>query len=850
MARDLNLSVTLSAINKATGPLRQILSGSQGAGRAMRETRAELRNLNDQQKRLQGFRDMSRQSHATRRALMDKREELRQISRQLESTSGPTRRLTQQQKNAQREVDKLSNEYRTQRNSVRELARELPAGTRGTKGFEEQNAALARQIEITNRRLERQQTALRRLGEADVSGRFRNMTGEARRFTRNLTIGATLAAGSIFGLANSTATLGDDVAKTADAIGIGTTELQELRYAAERAGVDTGTLDGSMQRFTRRVGLAAQGSGAAKKAYEELGLSAQDLARMSPDRALGVVADRLNEVEGHTNRAAFASQLFGNSGADLLNMLQDGGEGLSDYARQAHLAGGVLSEEAARGAEDFKDAMLDAQLGMNGMRHTIGAELMPAVADLMRELSAWMQENSDKVREFARAFGENLKAAVPVLKDIAQGAATVAGVLGDIIKRAADMVGGFDNLAIVLGGLFASKLILSVVMFGISLVKAGAALAMLAGTLPGLIGGIKALSLAFMATPLGWVIGAITAIAAGAIYLWRNWETIGPKFRALWEGIKERAGALWDWLKGLVAWSPMATFQTAWGAAGAWFGDLWGGIKAAFDGGIATISQVLIDWSPLGLLWRGISAGLSTLGVDVPRSFSEIGGFMVDGLLGGISAKWDSLKDTISDMAGSVTGWFKERLGINSPSTVFAGFGGNLMEGLVNGIDERWSVLRDKIGDTASAVRGWFADRLGINSPSRVFATLGDNTMQGYEQGLERSERGPLKEVSAFTRRLQQAGAGLALGAAASVAVAVAGSGGGGGVAIDHRPPMAAGGGGGLVIQGGINIEIHAAPGMDEQALARMVDARVQHALQAAERRMAARQRSALYDTD
>ncbi|EWH00565.1 hypothetical protein [Halomonas sp. BC04] len=847
MARDLNLSVTLSAINKATGPLRQILQGSQGAGRAMRDTRNELRNLNDQQKRLQGFRDMSRQSHATRRALMDKREELRQISRQLESTSGPTRRLTQQQKNAQREVDKLSHEYRTQRNSVRELARELPAGTRGTKGFEEQNAALARQIEITNRRLERQQTALRRLGEADVSGRFRNMTGEARRFTRNLTIGATLAAGSIFGLANSTATLGDDVAKTADAIGMGTTELQELRYAAERSGVATGTLDGSMQRFVRRIGLAAQGSGAAKKAYEELGLSAQDLARMTPDRALGIVADRLNEVEDHTTRAAWASQLLGNNGADLLNMLKDGSDGLTDYARQARLTGSVLSEEAARGAEDFKDAMLDAQLGMNGMRHTIGAELMPAVTDLMRELSGWLQENSDKVREFAREFGERLKAAVPIIIDLASGAARLAGTLADIVSRAAEMVGGFDNLAIVLGGLFASKLILSVVMFGISLVKAGAALAMLAGTLPGLIGGIKALGLAFMATPLGWVIGAITAIAAGAIYLWRNWETIGPKFRALWEGIKERAGALWDWLKGLVTWSPMAAFRTAWGTSTAWFGDLWDGIKAAFDGGIATISQVLIDWSPLGLLWRGISAGLSTLGIDVPRSFSEIGGFIIDGLLGGLSAKWDNLKDTISSMAGSVTGWFKDRLGINSPSTVFADFGGNLMEGLVNGIDERWNLIRDKIGDTASAVRGWFADRLGINSPSRVFATLGDNTMEGYEQGLQRSERGPLKEVSAFTRRLQQAGAGLALGAAASVAVAGPG---GGGVAIDHRPPMASASGGGLVIKGGINIEIHAAPGMDEQALARLVDARVQHALREAESRMAARQRSALYDTD
>ncbi|MCE8002546.1 hypothetical protein [Billgrantia ethanolica] len=822
MARDLNLSVTLSAINRATGPLRQIMQGSQGAGRAIRETRDQLRNLQDQQKQLTAFRDMSRQSHATRRALMDKREELRQISQQLQSTEGPTRRLTQQQANAQREVDKLTREYRGQRDQVRELARQLPPGIEGTRGLAQQNEALARQIEETNRRLERQQNALRRLGDADVSGRFRNMTGEARRFTRNLTIGVTLAAGSIFGLANSTATLGDDVAKTADAIGMGITELQELRYAAERSGVATGTLDGSMQRFVRRIGLAAQGSGAAKKAYEELGLSAQELARMSPDRALGIVADRLNEIEDHTTRAAFASQLLGNSGADMLNMLKDGSDGLTDYARQARLTGSVLSEEAARGAEDFKDALLDAQLGMSGMRHTIGAELMPAVTQLMRELSGWMQENSHRVRAFAREFGERLKAAVPVIIELASGAARLAGTLADIVTRAADMVGGFDNLAMVVGGLFASKLILSVVMFGISLVKAGAALASLAATLPGLVGGIKALGLAFAATPIGWVIAGITAIAAGAIYLWRNWETIGPKFTALWDTLRELPGRAWA------------------------------GIKAAFEDGIGGVTQLLVDWSPLGILWRGIRAGLAALGMELPGTLSELGGMIIDGLLGGLRAKAGEVRDAVTGIGGNIVGWFKERLGINSPSRVFAGFGGDLLDGLISGIDDKWSVLRDSIGNTAGAVVGWFKDRLGIRSPSRVFAQLGDDTLAGYRQGLERSEDGALREIKHFGDRVRRAGAGLALGTIATAAVAsgnVESGGHGGGIAFDTRPPMAAPSAGGLQVSIG-EINVHAAPGMDEQALARLVASEVQRALAEAERNARARQRSALFDTD
>ncbi len=117
---------------------------------------------------------------------------------------------------------------------------------------------------------------------------------------------------------------------------------------------------------------------------------------------------------------------------------------------------------------------------------------------------------------------------------------------------------------------------------------------------------------------------------------------------------------------------------------------------------IGGITRLLLDWSPLGVLWRGISTALELLGVEIPKGFTSLGTFIVDGLIGGIDAKWQALKDTIGNMASGVTGWFKERLGINSPTKVFEDFGGNLVEGLVNGIDEKWNALKDAIGGTAT----------------------------------------------------------------------------------------------------------------------------------------------------
>ena len=569
MANNLSLSVTLSAINKATGPLRQIMQGAQGVGGAVRETRDRLRGLQDQQKKLTAFRDMSRRSHAARRALMDQREELRRITQQLESTDGPTRRLTQQQERAQRAVDKLSGEYRQNRDRVRELARELPAGADGTRGFKQQQDALATQIAETNRRLERQKDALRRLGDANVTGRFSAMTGEIGRLGRRTLFAGGAAAAGLFGIANSTANLGDNVAKSADKMGISTAALQELRYAAERSGVSTQKLDSSTERFVKRLGEARQGGGAAASAYEQLGLNASQLAELTPDAALGVVADRLTQVENHTDKVALAAQLFGREGVAMVNMLKDGSAGLDQLRADARATGYVLSDEAARDAEVFKDAMLDAELGMAGMKNTIGAELMPAITELMRDLSGWMRENRDEVQAFARAFGERLKSAVPVILELGRGVATFAVKLGELTSQAAAAVGGFDNLAIIAGTIFAGKALLSVISFGVGLAQAGSAIATFLMTIPKVATAIRVLSLALAATPIGWIIAGIAAVAGAAYLIYKYWEPIKAFFSGVWQQVKD-----------------------------------------AFGEGIGGVSRLLINWSPLGLLYSGISSAL------------------------------------------------------------------------------------------------------------------------------------------------------------------------------------------------------------------------------------------------
>ncbi|ERS88845.1 hypothetical protein [Halomonas sp. PBN3] len=849
MAKDLNLSVTLKAINKATGPLKKILQGSRAVGRAMRETRDELRGFNDQQKRISAFRDMSRQSLETRNALREKRAELDRVSQELKNATGPTRRLTQQQERAQREVDKLNTEYREQRDRVRELSRGLPRAEDGTRGLAQQQERLARQAREATERLNRQRDAMRRLTDANVSGRFNNMAGEIGRLGRRTLFAAGAAAGGIFGIANSTATLGDDVAKTSAKIGISTQELQELRYAAERSGVSTQKLDSSTERFVKRLGEARQGGGAAAKAYEQLGLDANKLAELTPAQSLRVVADELAKVENHSDRVALAAQFFGREGVAMINMLKDGSAGLDQYARDARRVGFALGDDAAAGSEAFKDAMLDAGLSLQGMKNTIGAELMPAITDLMKEFSGWMRENREQVKAFARTFGERLKAAVPTILQLGRGVATFAATLGDLTTKAAAAVGGFDNLAFVVGGLFAGKAILSVVSFAVGVGKAIGALSSFASTLPIVTGAVKALGIAFAATPLGWVVAGITAIAMSAALVIKYWKPIKAFFAGLGQGIRDGLSPLLTSLAPALATikAVLSPLKPIWDGIASAMGTVWGWVTKLLAP-VESTSESLEAATNAGRLFGEALAGIINFIPNAIADFSALGVSLIDGLIGGIDAKWQALREKISGMASGITGWFKEKLGIASPSRVFAGFGANLLDGLINGIDEKWQLLKDKIGATAGAVTNWFKDKLGINSPSKVFAEFGVNTMQGYQAGIERGEDQPLREMGAFTRRLQQAG--LALGAAAAASGAPAGQGAPLGMpAFDARPPLTAPSGGSSSVTIG-DIHVHAAPGMDEQALAQRVAAEVQRALAAAERDAAARRRSAFHDID
>jgi|GEM_PF-2124564 len=193
----------------------------------------------------------------------------------------------------------------------------------------------------------------------------------------------------------------DQTAKTADKIGISTDALQEYRFAASLAGVDTKALDMGMQRFNRRVAEVAQGTGELKSTLDAYGIAVRDAegrSRSSED-VLNDLADTIMNAESQQEQLRIAFKAFDSEGAAIVNMLKRGSAGLDEYRQKARQAGIVIEENLLRGAEDAKDALtlLHRTVSANLTRAVI--TLAPQITDLANRfteglpgLFAWVQK--------------------------------------------------------------------------------------------------------------------------------------------------------------------------------------------------------------------------------------------------------------------------------------------------------------------------------------------------------------------------------------------------------------------------------------------------------------------------
>jgi TP901 family phage tail tape measure protein len=255
-------------------------------------------------------------------------------------------------------------------------------------------------------------------------------------------------------------------------------------------------------------------------------------------------------------------------------------------------------------------------------------------------------------------------------------------------------------------------------------------------------------------------VGAGNWIADKAKELWHGfttgvtnaWNETVAWFKALPGKIKDFFVDAKNWLvdKAKELWDNFTTgLKLEWEVTVQWFKDLPGKIKAFFTEApqwlyehgkniLTGLWKGFTDW--VSNIWNGITDFIkgfidgfkSGFGIQSPSTvFSEIGGYIIEGLWNGLKNMWNSFWGWASGLPQTVINLF------SGAANWLVSAGHDLLVGLWNGITSMTSWVWDKLTGWASSLWGGVKSALGIASPSTIAHESGMWLMKGLANGID-----------------------------------------------------------------------------------------------------------------
>lgn len=333
--------------------------------------------------------------------------------------------------------------------------------------------------------------------------------------------------------------------------------------------------------------------------------------------------EKLKKLNPETQMATM-KDLFGNDAETLqaLNiMLSKGIEGYRETA--AKLENQASLRERVDASLNTLGNKWEAATGSftNAMA-SIGETVAPA----LKKLADWLGELASRLDGFVKRHPQLTSA----LFKLAAGFAIVATAAG-VVSLA---------LASVLGPMAVVRM-----SAGVMGLKFSSAFGLIGKAISSVGKSIIWLGRLMFANPILAVIGLI---AAGAIYIWQNWDTLGPKFKAMWDAVCNATGTAWDWIKekASAAWEGIKSLFFNYTLPGL-IAKNWDAIKSGVSEAWANIRQSISD------KWNSILADVAAL----PAKFQDMGSAIIDSILNGINAKWETLKNKLSSVTDYLPDW-------------------------------------------------------------------------------------------------------------------------------------------------------------------------------------------------
>lgn len=185
----------------------------------------------------------------------------------------------------------------------------------------------------------------------------------------------------------------DELQALSQQLGIATDKLAGLQWAAKLANVDQEQLTAGLQKMQGTIGKAANGNKAAADSLALIGLSAQELVTLSPDKQIALIGDKLAAIPNVAQRAAAASAIFGRqAGPGMAALLSRGSKALQEAAGEAASFGFNLSQLDAEKLNVVNDNFDRLEMAVTAVAQQLANGLAPIIDVVLEQILGFGKE--------------------------------------------------------------------------------------------------------------------------------------------------------------------------------------------------------------------------------------------------------------------------------------------------------------------------------------------------------------------------------------------------------------------------------------------------------------------------
>lgn len=165
MSRSLRLEVLFNAVDRISGPIRTIIGGSQALTDSFKNTKNQLKDLEAQQRKITGFRQLTEQSQRTARAMAENQQRIQQLRESLRLNPA-SQEAVQALSRAEAAHRRLTNAHRSQRTELTSMVQGLNRAGISVDRLNDEESDLRNRIHLTTMEMNRQREALDRHAES------------------------------------------------------------------------------------------------------------------------------------------------------------------------------------------------------------------------------------------------------------------------------------------------------------------------------------------------------------------------------------------------------------------------------------------------------------------------------------------------------------------------------------------------------------------------------------------------------------------------------------------------------------------------------------------------------------